>query len=37
MATKDGHLIARHEPDITITTDVAKHPEFARPQAHGNG
>ena len=29
MATKDGHLIARHEPDITITTDVAKHREFA--------
>ena len=27
MATKDGHLIARHEPDITLTTDVrAKFP-----------
>ena len=29
MATKDGHLIARHEPDITNTTDVRQHPEFA--------
>jgi glycerophosphoryl diester phosphodiesterase len=29
VATKDGHLIARHEPDITMTTDVASHPEFA--------
>jgi glycerophosphoryl diester phosphodiesterase len=29
VATKDGHLIARHEPDITNTTDVRQHPEFA--------
>ena len=29
VSTKDGHLIARHEPDITNTTDVASHPEFA--------
>ena len=29
VATKDGYLIARHEPDITNTTDVADHPEFA--------
>jgi glycerophosphoryl diester phosphodiesterase len=29
VATKDGVLIARHEPDITNTTDVADHPEFA--------
>jgi glycerophosphoryl diester phosphodiesterase len=29
VATKDGHLIARHEPNITNTTDVAGHPEFA--------
>jgi glycerophosphoryl diester phosphodiesterase len=28
VATKDGHLIARHEPDISATTDVASHPEF---------
>jgi glycerophosphoryl diester phosphodiesterase len=29
VATKDGHLIARHEPNITTTTDVGSHPEFA--------
>ena len=29
VATKDGHLIARHEPNITTTTDVASRPEFA--------
>jgi glycerophosphoryl diester phosphodiesterase len=29
VATKDGHLIARHEPNITNTTDVASHPEYA--------
>ena len=29
VATKDGHLIARHEPNITATTDVASRPEFA--------
>src|SRR5687768_10129816 len=29
VATKDGHLIARHEPNITTTTDVASDPEFA--------
>jgi glycerophosphoryl diester phosphodiesterase len=29
VATKDGHLIARHEPNITATTNVADHPEFA--------
>lgn len=29
VATKDGELIARHEPNITATTDVASHPEFA--------
>ena len=29
VATKDGRLIARHEPNITTTTDVASHPEFA--------
>jgi glycerophosphoryl diester phosphodiesterase len=27
--TKDGKLVARHEPDIGGTTDVAAHPEFA--------
>ena len=30
VATKDGHLIARHEPNIVNTTDVASKPEFAR-------
>ena len=29
VATKDGHLIARHEPNITNTTDVASRREFA--------
>src|SRR5215210_5472754 len=29
VATKDGVLIARHEPEISTTTDVADHPEFA--------
>jgi len=29
VSTKDGVLIARHEPDITNTTNVADHPEFA--------
>lgn len=29
VATKDGHLIARHEPNIINTTDVATRPEFA--------
>jgi glycerophosphoryl diester phosphodiesterase len=27
--TRDGHLVARHEPEIGGTTDVALHPEFA--------
>ncbi|MEU5258295.1 glycerophosphodiester phosphodiesterase [Amycolatopsis sp. NPDC021455] len=29
VPTKDGRLVARHEPEIGGTTDVAKHPEFA--------
>ncbi len=29
VATKDGELIARHEPNISATTDVDTHPEFA--------
>lgn len=29
VPTKDGHLVCRHENDITATTDVADHPEFA--------
>ncbi|MEU3192765.1 glycerophosphodiester phosphodiesterase, partial [Streptomyces sp. NPDC006992] len=29
VPTKDGHLVCRHENDITATTDVSDHPEFA--------
>jgi len=29
VSTSDGVLVARHENDITGTTDVATHPEFA--------
>jgi glycerophosphoryl diester phosphodiesterase len=29
VSTKDGHLVARHEPNIASTTNVADHPEFA--------
>ena len=29
VATRDGVLIARHEPNITGTTDVSTRPEFA--------
>lgn len=32
-STKDGVLVARHENDITQTTDVAAHPEFAARKA----
>ncbi|MEW1613315.1 MULTISPECIES: glycerophosphodiester phosphodiesterase [unclassified Streptomyces] len=33
VPTKDGHLVCRHESDITATTDVADHPEFAGRKA----
>ncbi|MFD4018191.1 glycerophosphodiester phosphodiesterase [Streptomyces sindenensis] len=33
VPTKDGHLVCRHENDITGTTDVADHPEFADRKA----
>jgi glycerophosphoryl diester phosphodiesterase len=33
VSTKDGHLVARHENDISGTTDVASHPEFASRRA----
>jgi len=33
VSTSDGHLIARHENDISGTTDVASHPEFAARKA----
>ncbi|QYX32891.1 glycerophosphodiester phosphodiesterase [Sphaerospermopsis torques-reginae] len=29
VITKDGVLIARHENEISATTDIAEHPEFA--------
>lgn len=29
ISTKDGILIARHDPNLSISTDVAAHPEFA--------
>ena len=29
VATRDGVLVARHENEISGTTDVAQHPEFA--------
>lgn len=29
VPTRDGHLVARHENEISGTTDVAAHPEFA--------
>jgi len=30
VVTKDGVLVARHENEISATTDVAEHPELAR-------
>ncbi|MFN8075621.1 MAG: glycerophosphodiester phosphodiesterase [Kineosporiaceae bacterium] len=33
VATKDGVLVARHENEISGTTDVAEHPEFAARKA----
>jgi glycerophosphoryl diester phosphodiesterase len=32
VSTKDGVLVARHENEISGTTDVASHPEFAGRQ-----
>src|SRR4029079_1697619 len=29
VSTKDGVLVARHEPEISGTTDVSARPEFA--------
>ncbi|MBY0238457.1 MAG: glycerophosphodiester phosphodiesterase [Burkholderiaceae bacterium] len=29
VSTKDGVLIARHDPNLAYSTDVAQHPEFA--------
>ena len=33
VSTQDGELVARHENDITATTDVADRPEFAGRRA----
>jgi glycerophosphoryl diester phosphodiesterase len=33
VATRDGHLVARHENEISGTTDVAARPEFADRRA----
>ena len=33
VSTKDGVLIARHENEITGTTDITAHPEFASRKA----
>lgn len=33
VLTKDGVLVARHENEISETTDVANHPEFASRKA----
>jgi glycerophosphoryl diester phosphodiesterase len=33
VSTRDGVLVARHEPEISTTTDVADHPEFADRKA----
>lgn len=32
VVTRDGHLVSRHEPNITTTTDVASRAEFASRQ-----
>ncbi|HSX88195.1 MAG TPA: glycerophosphodiester phosphodiesterase [Pseudomonas sp.] len=29
VMSKDGHLVARHDNELGLTTDVAQHPEFA--------
>jgi len=29
ISTRDGALICRHDPNLAISTDVARHPEFA--------
>ena len=34
VMTKDGILIARHENEISETTDIANHPEFAHLKSH---
>src|SRR5947209_10957195 len=33
VASKDGELVVRHEPELSGTTDVASRPEFAARRA----
>jgi len=33
VLTKDGHFVVRHENDISGTTNIASHPEFAARKA----
>jgi glycerophosphoryl diester phosphodiesterase len=33
VASKDGELVVRHEPELSGTTDVASRPEFASRRA----
>ena len=33
VVTRDGQLVARHEHELSLTTDVADHPEFAGRRA----
>lgn len=35
ISTKDGVLIARHDPELSTSTDVASHPEFASRKRKG--
>jgi glycerophosphoryl diester phosphodiesterase len=35
VSTKDGHLIARHEPNMIATTDVDSRPKFASRKRTG--
>ena len=37
VPTKDGYLVARHENEISGTTDVAAHPEFAARREASSG
>ncbi len=32
VISKDGHLVARHDNELGLTTDVSQHPEFADRQ-----
>lgn len=36
VITKDGHLVARHDNVLDLTTDVSSRPEFSPPVPCGN-